>query len=261
MVFILTILFILPLGVQGQQVKEIRRFVVPQAKQAVAVDTDYFYVINNSSITKHRKEDGKLMASWDGTQEGILTHLNSGMVIGEKLYCAHSNYPDQPMASSIEVFDTRTLEHIDNHSFGIMIGSATWIDQYGEYWLVGFAHYSGKGASEGKDTRWTSVVKFNQEWQQVESWIFSKQLIDKFMPKSNSGGVIGKDGLLYCTGHDKAELYVLQIPDKGYTLQYLKTIPTTIEGQGIGLDKSIKDRLVFYGISRAGNTVIVNEIQ
>ena len=79
------------------------------------------------------------------------------------------------------------------------------------------------------------------------------------MPKSNSGGMIGKDGLLYCTGHDKEELYVLQIPDKGYTLQYLKTIP--IEGQGIGLDKSVKDRLVFYGISRADNIFIINEIQ
>lgn len=81
------------------------------------------------------------------------------------------------------------------------------------------------------------------------------------MPKSNSGGVIGKDGLLYCTGHDKAELYVLQIPKKGYTLQHIKTIPITIQGQGIALDQSVKDKLVFYGISRAGSTVIVNEIQ
>lgn len=122
---VLTILFVLPFGLQGQQVKEIRRYLVPQAKQAVAVDKDYFYVINNSSITKHNKENGKLIASWDGTQEGILTHLNSGIVIGGKLYCAHSNYPQEPMASSIEVFDTQTLEHIENHSFGIMTGSAT----------------------------------------------------------------------------------------------------------------------------------------
>jgi len=257
---ILTILFVVPFEVKAQQAKELRRYMVPQAKQAVAVDNNYFYVINNSSITKHRKEDGKLIASWDGTQEGILTHLNSGIVIEGKLYCAHSNYPQEPMASSIEVFDTQTLEHIDNHSFGIMTGSATWIDSYQGYWWVGFAHYTGKGASEGKDTRWTSVVKFNKAWQQVESWIFPKQVIEQFMPKSNSGGVIGKDGVLYCTGHDKAELYVMQIPDKGYTLQHLKTIPITIEGQGIALDLSMKDKVVFYGISRAGNTVIVNEI-
>jgi hypothetical protein len=260
-VFILATLFIVPFGVKGQQAKEVRRFEISQAKQAVAVDKDYFYVINNSSISKHRKNDGKLMASWDGTREGLLTHLNSGMVMEGKLYCAHSNYPEEPMASSIEVFDTQTLEHIDNHSFGIMTGSATWIDHYQGYWWVGFAHYTGKGASEGKDTRWTSVVKFNKAWQQVESWIFPKQLIEQFMPKSNSGGVIGKDGLLYCTGHDKAELYVMQIPDKGFTLQHLKTIPTTIEGQGIALDHSVTDKLVFYGISRSGNKVIVNEIQ
>src|SRR5688500_10982329 len=144
-VFILATLLIVPFGVKGQQAKEVRRFEVSQAKQAVAVDKDYFYVINNSSISKHRKNDGKLMASWDGTQEGMLTHLNSGMVIEGKLYCAHSNYPEEPMASSVEVFDTQTLEHIDNHSFGIMTGSATWIDHYQGYWWIGFAHYTGKG--------------------------------------------------------------------------------------------------------------------
>ena len=111
------------------------------------------------------------MAKWDGAPFN-LQHLNSGTVIKGRLYCANSNYPDSPMASSIEIFDVSTLTHTGTHSFGIFSGSATWIDQQGGYWYVGFAHYTGEGSSEGKDTRWTSVIKFNKKWQQLESWVF-----------------------------------------------------------------------------------------
>jgi len=76
-----------------QQAKEIRRFIIKEAKQAVAVDRNYFYVINSSTITKHKKNDGQQVARWDGTPFNI-KHLNSGVVIRGRLYCATSNYPD-----------------------------------------------------------------------------------------------------------------------------------------------------------------------
>jgi hypothetical protein len=174
----------------SQPVQALKQFQVPEAKQGVAVDADFFYVINDHSITKHQKSDGKQVAAWQD-QEGQLQHLNSGVVIKGKLYCAHSNYPESPMASSIEIFETATLKHIGNHSLGILAGSATWVDFWNDSWWVGFAHYSGKGASEGKDNRWTVVVKFDKAWRQTESWLFPQPLLEKFAPKSNSGAAGG----------------------------------------------------------------------
>jgi len=238
-----------------------QKFQVTEAKQAVAVDKSHFYVINNSTVQKYTKNDGKLVHSWDGSQRGI-KHLNSGVVIKGKLYCANSNYPEIPMASSVEIFDAKTLQHIGNHSFGINNhGSLTWLDQKDGFWYIGFAHYGGKEASEGRDVRWTSFVKYTLDWKEVETWVFPKNIVELFTPKSNSGGAIGNDGLLYLTGHDRPEIYVMKIPSWGYTLEYVRTIPVEIHGQGIAIDRTVKDREVVYGINRAENTVVVEDIK
>jgi len=245
----------------AQEVSEIKTFKVSEAKQAVAVDERFFYVINNSTIQKYTKTDGKPIVSWDGSEEGI-KHLNSGVVIKGKLYCANSNYPEIPMASSVEIFDAGTLKHIGTHSFGISDhGSLTWLDQKDGFWYIGFAHYGGKESSEGRDVRWTSLVKYTLDWQQIESWIFPKNIVDLFTPKSNSGGAVGSDGFLYCTGHDKPELYILKIPESGYTLKHVKTVSVGSHGQGIALDRSVKNRQIIYGLNRATNTIIVEEIK
>ncbi len=255
------LLFLLARSASAQEAVEIQTYKVSEAKQAVAVDKDHFYVINNSAINKYDKAKGQLINSWDGSQEGI-KHLNSGVIIGSKMYCANSNYPEIPMASSVEIFDTKTLKHIDTHSFGIaQHGSLTWLDQKDGFWYIGFAHYDGKEASEGRGVKWTSLVKYNLEWQQVEAWIFPKNMIDVFTPKSNSGGAWGSDGRLYLTGHDKPELYIAALPQSGYTLNYIKTLPVSIHGQGIAIDHSIKGKVVVYGLNRETNTVIVQEIR
>ncbi|CAG5072377.1 hypothetical protein DYBT9623_04133 [Dyadobacter sp. CECT 9623] len=244
----------------AQTVTEISSFQVAEAKQAVAVDADFFYAINNSTISKYSKKDAKLIKTWDGEKEGI-KHLNSGVVIKGKLYCANTNYPEIPMASSIEIFDVKTMQHIGNHSFGIAPhGSLTWIDQKDGFWWAGFAHYAGKEASEGRDVRWTALVKYDMEWRELESWVFPKNLIALFTPKSNSGGGWGNDGKLYCTGHDRPELYVLKIPKSGYTLEHLATLPAPVEGQGIAFDQSVKSGVVLYGIKRSANAVTVSKI-
>ena len=257
----LVALLIWPAAGIAQKATEIRKFKVEEAKQAVAVDTDYFYEINNSTIVKHRKTNGEVVAKWDGTTQGI-KHLNSGNVIDGKLYCANSNFPEQPMAGAIEIFDARTLTHVGTQSFGIGNGSVTWIDEHDGFWWVGFAYYSGKYAVEGRDTRWTSLVKYTKDWAQVAAWIYPEEIIKAFMPMSNSGGSWSKDGYLYCTGHDKTELYVMKLPASGYTLEHVKTIQTTIHGQGIAVDRSIKDRVVIYGLSdRKETSIVVNEIK
>ncbi|QHV94962.1 hypothetical protein [Spirosoma endbachense] len=247
------------LSTYGQKAKEIRRFQLTEVRQGVAVDEGHFYVINNHSLTKHTKSDGKQTAAWSDTT-GLLKHMNSGVVIGRKLYCTHSNYPDVPMASSIEIFDALTLRHIGSHSFGLFPGSVTWADFYQGHWWVAFANYSDKASAEGRDNRWTTLVKFTESWQQVESWAFPANVLQAFAPKSTSGGTWGSDGLIYCTGHDKPELYVLKLPERGHTLQYLKTIPTLSEGQAFAIDRSVNNKLVFYGITRNDNYVIVSEI-
>ena len=245
----------------GQTATEIKRYAVSEAKQAVAVDKDSFYEINNSTIIKHRKDNGVETAKWDGTADGI-KHLNSGNVINGKLYCANSNFPEVPMTGAIEIFDAATLKHIGTHSFGIGNGSVTWIDEHDGFWWVGFASYSGKYAEVGKDTRWTILVKYKKDWTQVESWVYPENIIKAFMPMSNSGGSWSKDGYLYCTGHDNEELYVMRLPKSGYTLEHVKTIPVTMHGQGIAVDRSVKDKVIIYGISeRKDHSVVVNEIK
>jgi hypothetical protein len=240
-----------------QQAQLIREYDAPNAQQAVAVDQQYFYAIGNQVISKHSKVDGKEVAVWQET-EGIIKHLNSGIIINDTLYCANSNYPDSPMLSSIEMFDTQSMQHIGSLSLGIFIGSATWIDRYDNAWWIGFAHYSEKGSSEGKDNRWTTVVKFDDDWQRKEGWVFPESLTEKFSPSSNSGAIWGTDGLLYCTGHDAQNLYVMQLPKRGYTLEHMSTIRVPFEGQGIAWDPS-KER-VMYGISRKNHKVLVVQL-
>lgn len=253
-------LLLFPCYVFSQTAVNVQQFPVKEAKQAVAVDKDHFYVINNSTITKHRKTTGEQIAVWDGTKDSV-KHLNSGIVIKGKLYCANSNYPQSPMAGSIEIFDVATMKHTGNHSFGIGYGSVTWINEHDGHWWVAFAHYTGRGAAEGKDNRWSCLVQFTKSWQMVQSWIYPAAIIEKFGTKSNSGGVWGKDGLLYITGHDNPELYVMQIPEIGYTLKHIKTIQVPVYGQGIAVDHSAKGNPVFYGLSRSDNTIIKFELQ
>ena len=105
--------------------EEIRRFRTDEAIQGVAVDESHFYAIANRRIGKYDKRSGQRVASWEGAPDGPIIHLDSGVVLDGLLYCAHSNYPGIPMVSSIEIFQTDTLEHAGSHSLGILGGSAT----------------------------------------------------------------------------------------------------------------------------------------
>ena len=252
------LILFLVINAQSQTIKEIERFTISKARQAVAVDDQYFYVINNSSISKHDKQSGEEVSRWQGDETQV-QHLNSGIILDGLLYCAHSNYPDMPMAGSIEIFDPKTMKHVSNHSFGIYVGSPTWIDRKDGFWYVGFAHYSGKRSSENKDTSWTQIVKFDKDWNRVGGFIFPKNLIEKFRPMSNSGAIwVGDE--LYVTGHDYYEVYVLKSPQIGYTMQYIKTLQVPFFGQGIAIDE-VGNKKYIYGIIKKTNEVIVSEIK
>ena len=227
-------------------------FDIPEANQAVGVDEKYFYAVDNQAIGKYEKKTGKLVKRWQGDRKGPILHLDSAMVMDGRLYCAHSNYPEWPMTSSLEVFDAETLEPVASHSFGIQYGSLTWVDWKDGHWWMTFANYDkpfGPDKTKYGNKLNTLMVKFTRDFVPVESWVLPKVLLDKFEDMSNSGGAWGPDGYLYLTGHDPAELYRVRLPKHGSILEVVDIIPMDIRGQGIAWDKSQPG--VIYGIIRA----------
>ncbi|OGU35141.1 MAG: hypothetical protein A2068_04705 [Ignavibacteria bacterium GWB2_35_6b] len=258
-VFILLIVFTTATFAQSRKkFEEVKKYSVPEARQGVAVDKDYFYAIDTRGIAKYEKVSGKLVKKWEGKEGGPIKHLDSGVILDGRLYCAHSNYPEFPMTSSIEIFDPETLEHTGTHSFGINWGSCTWVDRHQGFWWAAFAHYNKWKDSTKTDVRWTRVIKFDDQWRELESWIFPKEVLYRFENMSNSGGAWGPDGNLYCTGHDPAEVYVLKIPSKGSILELVDIIPVNCTGQGIAWDKSEPGSI--YTISKAERKVIHSKL-
>lgn len=241
----------------GQSIEVLQKYNAPAANQAVAVDANYFYAISNNMIEKYAISTGKLIRNWQDST-GVFKHLNSGVIKDDKLYCAHSNFPDIPMASSIEIFDPGSLEPVESHSFGLDIGSATWIDWYDGHWYVAFAHYNRFKEDNGMDNRWTQLVKFSPDWHRLEGWLLPGDLIERFDGMSNSGGYITSEGKIYLTGHDDMEVYVLEFPDHGYTLQWTNSLESPFEGQGIAADPENRD--IIYGINRSQKMVIKGKV-
>lgn len=239
--------------------EELSRFHAPQAKQGVAVDAGSIYVISNHAIGKYSKDTHELLIAWECEEGEPLIHLNSGIVIENRLICAHSNYPRVPMTSSIEIFDTVTLKPIESYSFGIFKGSLTWLDYFEGNWYACFAHYSNRAAEPNRDPGWSTIVQMNETWQPVQSWVFPAELIAAFDGYSSSGGAFGPDGRLYVTGHDHKKLYVLDFPSGGSEFEWLDTIDIEAEGQAFCWDKG--EEANFYSILKRNREVIIGRIR
>ena len=225
---------------------------VPEANQGVGVDAQHFYAVDNETIGKYDKATGKLVKKWQGPKKGPITHLDSAMLMDGKIYAAHSNYPEWPMTSSLEIFDAATMEHVGTHSFGIQWGSLTWVDWHDDHWWMTFANYDrllGPNKTPYGHKANTLMVKLTRDFRPVQSWTLPKAILDRFEDMSNSGGSWGPDGFLYLTGHDPAELYRMRLPKAGSTLELVDIIPMNIRGQGIAWDRSQPG--VIYGIIRA----------
>ena len=175
----------------------IARFPAEEARQGVAVDARYFYPNSNNKIGKYDKRTGVRVATWEGPR-ALYPHMNSCVVDKAELVCAASNYPAVPMASAVEIFDTRTLRHLRTMTLPPLPGSLTWIERHGADWYAALA----------------------------------------IAPMSSSGGIWGDDGLLYVTGHDRGELYALRLPEAGTTLEHVATIALATGGQAIAWDRS-----------------------
>jgi hypothetical protein len=240
----------------------LQRFQIKEARQAVGVDADAFYAVDNTSIAKYDKKTGALLAKWEGDANGSAIHLDSAAIVDGKLYAAHSNYPAWPMTSSVEIWDAATLEHIGTHSFGIDRGSLTWLDFKDGVWWGTFANYNrvfdrSTVAYGNKYT--TQLVRFGNDWQIAEAWVLPDELLEKFEDMSNSGGSWGPDGKLYLSGHDPAEIYQMEFPKSGSIMNWTATFKADIEGQGIAWDRSQGN--VIFGIVRPDKRVTATRVE
>jgi hypothetical protein len=235
----------------------VRRYAAPEARQAVAVDAEHFYAITNAWIAKYEKHSGRRVVEWKGSPDGPIRHLNSGIVRDGRLYCAHSNYPETPMRSSIEVFDAATLRHVDSQGFGSGHGSATWIDARDDAWWVTFAHYAGKGGEPGRGPEHTKLVRYDRAWLELGAWTFPSAVIDHWDGMSSSGGAWAPDGRLVTTSHHGKELLVLRPPTASPVLELDAVVPFESEGQGIAIDTKTG---LLWSIQRRTGEVLVSRL-
>jgi hypothetical protein len=242
----------------ADRVTEIGRFHAAEARQGVAVDAGHFYAIDDRAIGKYEKASGRRVARFEGPAGGAISHLNGGVVAGEKLYCAHSNYPGIPPTSSVEIWDTATLTHLGSHSFGISDGWLTWIDFYQDVWWAVFAHYGKTKAETGKDAAWTRLVRFGPRWQPEAAWVLPAALLGRFGAYSSSGGSWATDRDLYVTGHDRPELYLLRLPASGATVDLVDVLVVPTPGQGIAWDRAHQG--ILYALDRPRGDIVILRI-
>lgn len=222
-----------------------------KANQGVAVDEHWFYAISNTRITKCDKQSGKVVAEWEADRQqkaqAHFKHLNSGTVVGNLLYCAHSRFPLAPNDCTVEIFSVgeKSLEHKTSIAMPATHGSLTWIDRRSDNtWWMCFAVY-------GKDSnKKTKLVKYRLEdgtFIEEHSSFFPEEVVANWGTMSSSGGSWGPDGKLYVTGHDHAEAYVLEVGETG-GLHYIRTEKDLgLYGQAIAWDR-FSSRPVLWGI-------------
>ncbi len=236
---------------------ELRRYPAPEAIQGVAVDKNFFYAIDSRAIGKYRKDTGELVTRWEDEEDGRFRHLNAGVVHEERLYCAHSNYPKMPREASLEVWDTKTLKHVE--SINIVpnpAGTFTWADRRDGVWYGAFCFYS----SRNEDPTQTRLVKFDGEWKVSESWAFPAGILERFAKRSCSGGSFDAQGRLFISGHDERELYLIDTPAANREFLWLASVPVGAPGQAFAWDLSQGAEGIVYGIERKTREVVVSKV-
>lgn len=236
------------------QHEELKRFKAEEARQGVAVDDIHFYAITNAAIGKYRKDTGERVGGWKEAKSGRIKHLNAGLVLEGKLYCAHSNFPEVPEKSSVEVWDAPSMQHLESIDLTTPGGSLTWLDRRDGKWYACFAQYAKTG-----DPANTRIVIFDAQWKKLNSLSFPSELVVMFGKNSSSGGSFGPEGHLFITGHDAQELYVLDLPAKGDTFILKNTIPISAHGQAFAWDRA--EPGILYSIDRKTSEVIVSRIK
>ena len=223
------------------KLKSVQRFHAPQANQAAAADTKFFYAIGSRGITKYDRNTGEVVAKSSGKAK----HLNSGYFHQGKLLCAHSNFPTLPEQSEVLSLDPKTMRLTVYRDLGNPGGSLTWVVQKKGNWWCNFAKYGKKNAE-------TFVIKYDNHWKEIARYTYPQKLINQLGKYSISGGIwVGEE--LWVTGHDDPFLFRLNLPKKGSELFYLGKIKVPFTGQGIAADPETGG---LVGINRANKEII-----
>jgi hypothetical protein len=239
---------------KGPDPTEVARFPAAEAVQGVAVDAEFLYVIADHALGKYRKADGTKVATWTAPKESKIKHLNAGVVVAGKLYCAHSNFPLKPDESSVEIFDAKTLQPIGQHAFAQPPGSLTWALPYRGGWLTCFAHYSLTS-----DNALSRIVQYDHDWKELQRWSFPAALLKRFARSSSSGACLVGGERLLVSGHDARELYALTLPPSGGEARWDATLGFLTAGQAFDLDpaQSGPDKgFTLFSIERKSKEVV-----
>lgn len=259
---------LLPLAVQAQpspRFETMARFTTPAARQGVCADADSVFVVDDRLIVRFDKRTQQEVARFESPRGGPIIHMNSLSLHEGRLYAAHSNYPEDPMLSSLEIFDAATLRHMVSHSFGLMPGSlTTWEWHDGAWWAV-WASYTGVGPTRRPygNTLWTHMTRHAPDLRPTGGWSFPLDVLTSAEPMSISGaswgpGLDGTAPMLWCTGHDHKEAYALRLPRQGMRLERVATLPIEAEGQAIAWDKG--EPGVLWQIIRSSRTVVAQRL-
>jgi len=218
-----------------RKLEVVRVYPAEEATQGVAIDDRHFYAITNRRIGKYERATGRKVASFVDREGGPFIHMNGGILHGGKLYAYHSNFPNVPMVSSIEVFDPKDLRHERSIPIGVGRGSLVWAIPRDGKWWVGFGHYNGRGGEPGQTNDRSVVSVFDRDWREIGGYGFHKDIVARWDGMTASGAIFAK-GELFTTGHHAPELHRLRIPLAGGQLELAEVIETPCEGQGIDYD-------------------------
>ena len=240
----------------------VARIAAPEADQGVAAGRRVVYAVSNREIGEYDKRTGRRLRHWEG-DPAHFRHMNSCTLVGRDLVCAASNYPDTPMRSMVELFDTRTLTHRRTVPLDGFPGSLTVLTRHGGHWWAVFANYDGKGGEPGRGHRDTLLVEMTGGFREVRRFRFPDSVLERFAPKSCSGAQWGRDGLLYVTGHDRPELYALRVPPAGAAadsaeLAHVATYAIPTNGQAIDWDPVRPDLL--WSIERDRREMVASPV-
>jgi len=244
----------------------VARFTTPAARQGVCADAGHVYVVDDRLILKFDKATQQEVARFETPREGPIIHMNSLSLHEGRLYAAHSNYPEEPMLSSLEIFDAATLRHVGSHSFGFMPGSLTTWEWHDDAWWAVWANYSrvfGRNQRPYGNTHWTHMTRHAPDMRQTAGWSFPADILTRAEPMSISGaswgpGLDGGAKLLWCTGHDHKEAYALRLPRQGMRLERVATLPIEAEGQAIAWDRDEPGLL--WQIIRSSRSVVAQRL-
>ncbi len=199
----------------------------PHATQAAAADDRHVYAISNTTVAQYDRGSGRLVQA--GTSSDA-QHLNSGFVHEGRVYCAHSNYPAEPPASDIRVFDPATGKLTLFHRFPEPPGSLVWCVRRGGNWWCCFAWYRADNAR-------TVLIEYADDGLEREArrFTFPTEVVADWDGMSASGGIWDGDTLLV-SHHHFPVLYRLALPAGGSELRLVEPLGCPFPGQGIAAD-------------------------